>query len=103
MIGAAAAGATLGAMSVGRVIVLTLAVLLPLAAFLVFAAAGDIGPHPWGKQTHGAAHAVVKLPSGIATTPTPFVALPLVGRLAVQGSTPAPSIALQPPFIPPRV
>lgn len=90
-------------MSVGRVIVLALAVLLPLTAFLVFAAAGNIGPHPWGKQTHSAAHAAVKLPSGIATTLTPFVVLPLVGRLAAQGSSPAPSIALQPPFIPPRV
>jgi len=90
-------------MSGGRVIVLALAVLLPLTAFVVFAAAGDLASHPWGKQMHSAAHAAVKLPSGIATTPTPFVALPLVGRLAAQGSPPAPSIALQPPFIPPRV
>ena len=82
--------------------VLAVAVLLPLAAFLVFAA-GDIGPHPWGKQTHRAAHASVKLPSGIAATSTAFIDLPLVGRLAGQGSQPAPSIALQPPFIPPRV
>ena len=82
--------------------VLAVAVLLPLAAFLVFAA-GDIGPHPWGKQTHSAAHAAVKLPSGIATTPTALFALPLVGRLAAQGAAPPSSIALQPPFIPPRV
>ncbi len=66
-------------------------------------AAGDIGPHPWGKQTHSAAHAAVKLPSGIATTPTALVPLPLVGRLAAQGAAPPSSIALQPPFIPPRV
>jgi hypothetical protein len=90
-------------MSGRSVIVFGLAVVLSLTAFLVFAAAGDIGPHAWGKQTHSAAHAAVKLPSGIATTPTPFVALPLVGRLAVQGPPPAPSTALQPPFIPPRV
>jgi len=90
-------------MSGWRVIVLALAVLLPLTAFLVFAAAGDIGSHPWGKQTHSAARVTVKLPSGIATTPTSFVALPLVGQLAAQVTPPAPSIALQPPFIPPRV
>ena len=89
-------------MSGGRVVILALAVILTLTAFLVFAA-GDIGPHPWGKQTHSAAHAAVKLPSGIATTPTALFALPLVGRLAAQGAAPPSSIALQPPFIPPRV
>ena len=89
-------------MSGGRVVILALAVILPLTAFLVLAA-GDIGPHPWGKTTHSAAHAAVKLPSGIATTPTALVALPLVGRLTAQGAAPPSSIALQPPFIPPRV
>ena len=82
--------------------ILALALILPLTALLVFAA-GDIGPHPWGKQTHSAAHAAVKLPSGIATTPTALVALPLVGRLAAQGVAPPSSITLQPPFVPPRV
>jgi hypothetical protein len=89
-------------MSAVRVVVPALAVILSLTAFLVFAA-GDIGPHPWGKQTHSAAHATVKLPSGIATTPKPLIALPLIGQLSTQGSPPASSIALQPPFIPPRV
>jgi hypothetical protein len=97
-----AAGATLTAMSAGRVVIFALALILPLTACLMFAA-GDIGPHPWGKQTHSAAHAAVKLPSGIATTPTALFALPLVGRLAAQGAAPPSSIALQPPFIPPRV
>jgi hypothetical protein len=89
-------------MSAGRVVILALALILPLTALLVFAA-GDIGPHPWGKQTPSAAHAAVKLPSGIATTPTALVALPLVGRLAAQGVAPPSSITLQPPFVPPRV
>jgi hypothetical protein len=89
-------------MSAGRVVILALALILPLTALLVFAA-GDIGPHPWGKQTHSAAHAAVKLPSGIATTPTALVALPLVDRLAAQGVAPPSSITLQPPFVPPRV
>lgn len=102
-------GATLVAMpggrpmNLGRLVVLALAVMLPLTAFLVFAAAGDVGAHPWSKQTHSAAHAAVKLPSGIATTPTAFVALPLIGRLAAMGSSPAPSMAPRPPFVPPRV
>jgi hypothetical protein len=90
-------------MNLARFVVLALAVLVSLTAFLVFAAAGDIGGHPWSKQTHSAAHAAVKLPSGIATTPTALVALPLVGRIAASGSSPAPSTSPRPPFIPPRV
>ena len=91
-------------MTLTRLAVLALAVLVPLAAFLVFAAAGDItAPHPWGKQTHRATHAPVRLPSGITTAPGALVVLPLVGRIIAAAPTPAASIALQPPFIPPRV
>jgi hypothetical protein len=90
-------------MNLARFIVLALAVMVPLTAFLVLAAAADVGTHPVSQQTHNASHAAVKLPSGIATTATACVALPLVGRLAAIGSPPAPSMAPRPPFIPPRV
>jgi hypothetical protein len=90
-------------MSLMRLFVLALAVLLPLTALLAFAGAGQVvAPHPWSKHTHSSSHAAVRLPSGIATTPTALVALPLVGRLAVTMSLPTASIALQPPFVPPR-
>jgi len=91
-------------MSLKRFVVLTLALLVPLTAFLAFAAATDLAvPHPWSKQTHSAAHAAVRLPSGITTTPATFVTLPLVGRLISSAPPPTASIALSPPFIPPRV
>jgi uncharacterized protein YcnI len=91
-------------MSLKRFVALTLALLVPLTAFLAFAAASHLAmPHPWSKQTHSATHAPVRLPSGITTAPGALVVLPLVGRLIAAAPMPAASIALRPPFIPPRV
>lgn len=91
-------------MSPTRFVVLLLLVLVPLTACLVLAAGGDVGaPHPWTKAARSGAHAAVRLPSAIATTPIALIPLPFVGRLSVAGSPPAASIALRPPFVPPRV
>ena len=91
-------------MNLKRFVVLTLALLVPLTAFLAFAAMNDLAvPHPWSKQTHSAAYAAVRLPSGITTTPATLAVLPLVGRLVAAAPPPTASIALSPPFIPPRV
>jgi hypothetical protein len=90
-------------MSPARLLVLALVVVLPLTAFLVFAAGDVLVPHPWSKHSQSASRAAVKLPSGIAPTATAVVALPLLGALAAATSPAAASIALQPPFVPPRV
>jgi len=85
-------------------VVLLLVILLPLTACLVLAAGGDMGaPHPWTKAARTGGHAVLRLPSAIATTLTAVMRLPFVGRLAAVASPPAASIALRPPFVPPRI
>lgn len=89
-------------MSLARVLVVVLAVLLPLTACLVFAAGDGLLPHPWTKHTEGASHASMKLPSGIATTTASLLPLVLLGPLVAPSSALAASVALQPPFVPPR-
>lgn len=89
-------------MSLARVLVMVLAVLVPLTACLVFAAGDVLLPHPWSKHTEGASHTAVKLPSGIATTSPGLLPLVLLGLLVAPGSPVAASVALQPPFVPPR-
>jgi len=90
-------------MSPARLLVLALAVLLPLTAFLTFAAGDVLMPHPWSKHSQSASRAAVKLPSGIAPTTAAVVVLPLLGALAAATPPATASIALQPPFVPPRV
>ena len=90
-------------MSPARLLVLVLAVLLPLTAFLTFAAGDVLVPHPWSKHSQSASRAAVKLPSGIAPTTAAVVVLPLLGALAAATPPATASIALQPPFVPPRV
>jgi hypothetical protein len=97
-------------MSFTRLLVLALIVVLPLTAFLAFAAGDVFVPHHWGKharhpggRSDDASRMVVKLPSGITTTLTSVVALPLLGPLVATALPPASSIALRPPFVPPRV
>jgi len=90
-------------MSRARLLVLALAVLLPLMAFLTFAAGDVLMPHPWSKHSQSASRAAVKLPSGIAPTTAAVVVLPLLGALAAATPPATASIALQPPFVPPRV
>ena len=90
-------------MSRARLLVLALAVLLPLTAFLTFAAGDVLMPHPWSKHSQSASRAAVKLPSGIAPTTAAVVVLPLLGALAAATPPATASIALQPPFVPPRV
>ena len=90
-------------MSPARLLVLALVVLLPLTAFLTFAAGDVLVPHPRSKHSQSASRAAVKLPSGIAPTTTAVVALPLLGAFAAATPPVAASIAPQPPFVPPRV
>ena len=90
-------------MSRARLLVLALAVLLPLTALLTFAAGDVLMPHPWSKHSQSASRAAVKLPSGIAPTTAAVVVLPLLGALAAATPPATASIALQPPFVPPRV
>jgi hypothetical protein len=90
-------------MSPARLLVLALVVVLPLAAFLVFAAGDVLAPHPRSKHSQRASSTVVKLPSGITAPSGAVLALPLLGALAAATPSAAASIALQPPFVPPRV
>ena len=90
-------------MSLARLLVLALVVVLPLTASLAFAA-GDIPvPHPWSKHSQSAPRTAVRIPSAIAPTTAAAVGLPLMGALAAATPPAAISIALQPPFVPPRV
>ena len=90
-------------MSPARLLVLALVVVLPLTGFLVFAAGDGLVPHPWSKHSQRASPTVVKLPSGITAPSGTALVLPLLGALAAATSPAAASIALQPPFVPPRV
>ena len=85
-----------------RWLVLILVVAVPLTACLAFAAGDLFVAHPWNKHSQTAAHAAVKLPSGIGTATTVLVAPALLGPLAASSSPVAASIALRPPFVPPR-
>jgi hypothetical protein len=87
-------------MSPARLLVLALVVVLPLTAFLVFAAGDVLVPH--SKHSQRASSTVVKLPSGITAPSGAALALPLLGALAAATPPAAASIALQPPFVPPR-
>jgi hypothetical protein len=89
-------------MNLARGLVWALVVLLPLTAVLVFAAGDVLVPTPWSKHSPTAARASLRLPSGIAAPITALVAPPLLGTLAASAAPVAPSIALRPPFIPPR-
>jgi hypothetical protein len=90
-------------MSPARLLVLALVVVLPLTAFLVFAAGDVLVPHPWSKHSQRASPTVVRLPSGITAPPGAALVLPLLGALIAATPPAAASIALQPPFVPPRV
>ena len=90
-------------MSPARLLVLALVVLLPLTAFLTFAAGDVLVPHLRSKHSQRASPTVVKLPSGITAPSGAAVVLPLLGALAAATPPVAASIAPQPPFVPPRV
>jgi len=77
-------------------------VVLPLTAFLAFAAGDALVPHPWSKHSRDASRTAVKLPSGIPTTAAAAVVLPLLGPLAAMVPLVPAAIALRPPFVPPR-
>ena len=97
-------------MSLTRCLVLALIVVLPLTASLAFATRDVLVPHHSGKharhsgdRSHDVSRVAVKLPSGVTTTTAAAVALPLLGPLVATARPPASSIALRPPFVPPRV
>jgi len=89
-------------MNLARLLVWALVVMLPLTAVLVLAAGDVLVPHPWSKHSPSAARVALKLPSAIAAPITALVPPPLLGALAASASPVAASIALRPPFVPPR-
>jgi hypothetical protein len=89
-------------MNLARMLVWALVVILPLTAVLVLAVDDVLLAHPSSKHAPSASRAVLKLPSGVAAPTTAFVAPPLLGAIAAVATPATPSIALQPPFVPPR-
>src|SRR5882724_11546103 len=76
-------------MSPARFLVLALVVLLPLTAFLVFAAGEGLVAHPWTKHSQRVSPTVGKLPSGITAPSAAVLVLPLLGPLAAATPTAA--------------
>jgi Flp pilus assembly protein TadG len=89
-------------MNPARVLVWVLVVVLPLTAVLVLAVDDGLLLHPSSKHAPAASRATLKLPSGVATPMTALVAPPLLGAIAAAAAPVAVSLALRPPFVPPR-
>ena len=89
-------------MNLARLLVWALIVILPLSAVLVLAVDDVLLLHSSSKHAPAAARATLKLPSGVAAPTTALGALPLLGAIAAAAAPVAVSLALRPPFIPPR-